>query len=252
MLQERQARILQFLKRDGRVVAAQLAAEFSVSEDTIRRDLREMASAGLCERVYGGALPAGRSVSGLAERIGIAPDRKQALARSVVELIPRKAVVFFDAGSTNLAVAEALPDNYPLTVLTNAPTIAVALHDRVDIETILIGGRIDRIAGGAVGAKAIEALSTIHPDICLIGTCGVGAKGELSAFGFEDAAFKSYALSRSRHVIVAATAEKFSVVAPYSVAAVEQYHCLVAERDADAERLQIIRESGCNVVVTRC
>src|SRR6478735_8994127 len=130
LLQERQSAISRKLQTHGRVLAAELAAEFGVSEDTVRRDLREMAAAGLCERVYGGALPVSPAGGSLNRRAGIARDRKLALATAAVSQIATGSMVFFDAGSTNLAIATALPMDLPLTAATNAPAIAAALMEK--------------------------------------------------------------------------------------------------------------------------
>jgi len=249
MLPERQSRIRQRLAQDGRVLAAALALEFSVSEDTIRRDLREMAAAGLCERVYGGALPVGLANTSLRQRMSVAMERKRALAEVAIRQIVPRSIVFFDAGSTHLAIAEALPDDLALTAVTNAPAIAMALAEKPEVDTILIGGLLDRVAGGAVGAKAIEALSGMRFELCLIGTCGIDEQGGLCAFGYEDAALKQFAITRSSRVLVAATTEKFGVSAPYAVASAAQYHCLVVEDDADPTRLHVIRKEGCDIVV---
>ena len=107
---ERQSEILAQLRAKGRVSAHELAQAFDVSEDTVRRDLREMAARGECERVYGGALlPAGQTVP-LRTRIADEPDRKAVLGRRVAGLLAEGSAVFFDAGSTNLAIARNLPE----------------------------------------------------------------------------------------------------------------------------------------------
>jgi DeoR/GlpR family transcriptional regulator of sugar metabolism len=248
MVQERQAEILRRLKQDGRVVAASLAAEFRISEDTIRRDLRDMANAGLCERVYGGALPVSRGVTTLSQRMGVASERKKALAAMATTLIPQRCTVYFDAGSTNLAIAEALHEDRVVTAATNSPAISLVLAEKPLVEVILIGGSLDRIVGGVVGAQAIEAMSAIRPDICFVGTCGIDAEGGLSAFRLEDAAFKRFVCGRSRKVIVAATREKFDAAAPYAVAAAGQYHCLVTEPGVDPDRFAPLREAGCEII----
>ena len=117
LLRERKTLIQERLKANGRVLAADLAAEFNVSEDTIRRDLREMAAAGLCERVYGGALPVVPAAhTTLSERIAMAPERKAALARVAVGLIEPGMTVFLDAGSTNLAIAQLIEPDLPVFV----------------------------------------------------------------------------------------------------------------------------------------
>ena len=131
LLHERQSLILKRIQDEGRVIAAALAQELSISEDTIRRDLREMAAAGLCRRVYGGALPPDDAGSSLVERLQIKPERKDAMARAALPLIETGMTVFIDAGSTNLAIARAIPPGLRLTVITNTPMVATALleHD---------------------------------------------------------------------------------------------------------------------------
>ncbi len=251
MLPERQEKIRVRLAADGRVLAASLAEEFGVSEDTIRRDLRDMAAAGLCERVYGGALPVSQGRTSLSQRLNVDRDRKRVLARAMVSLIEPGSVVFFDAGSTNLAIAEMLPDALVFTAVTNAPSIAVCLNDKPSVGTILIGGTVDRMVGGAVGAQALESVSRLAPDLCFIGACGLDEEAVLAVFSFEDAAFKRAIMARSRRTATAVTKEKFTISAPFPIALPGQYHCLVTEEDADPSRLAAIQARGCDVIIAR-
>jgi DeoR/GlpR family transcriptional regulator of sugar metabolism len=249
LLQERQSAISRKLQTHGRVLAAELAAEFGVSEDTVRRDLREMAAAGLCERVYGGALPISPAGGSLNHRAGVARDRKQSLAAAALSQIVPGSTVFFDAGSTNLAIATALPIDMTLTAVTNAPAIAAALIEKAAVQVILIGGLIDRQVGGAIGAKAMRDMESLSPDLCILGACGVDLTAGVTVFGFEDAEFKRFAALRSRHVLVAATSDKFGTAAPHGVVAASQCQCLVVERDADEAMLTQYRDLGCKTIV---
>lgn len=251
LLAERQSAIARKLQSDGRVIAAELAAEFGVSEDTVRRDLREMASAGLCERVYGGALPVSPAGGTLSHRATQAPDRKQSLAVATVSEIAPGSTVFFDAGSTNLAIASALPIDMVLTAATNAPAIASALLEKPGLNVVLIGGLLDRQVGGSLGAKAMRDMEALSPDLCILGACGIDLTSGVTTFGFEDAEFKRFAASRSRRVLVAATSEKFGTAAPHAVLPVAHCECLVVERDADPEMLAQYRDRGCRTVVAR-
>src|ERR1035437_8988748 len=115
--QERQRLILDRLEREGRVIAQELAQQFCTSEDTIRRDLRELAAAGRCHRVYGGALPIPPASTSLAERVAVLPTRKQALGVTLASLMPAGQVIFVDAGSTNLAAVRALPEEHALIIV---------------------------------------------------------------------------------------------------------------------------------------
>ena len=148
---ERHAAILDRLLRDGRVLAADLAAEFDTSEDTVRRDLRDLAAAGRCRRVYGGALPVSPATGPVSRRIAIAPDAKRALGRAAAALVEPGWTVLIDSGSTNLRIAEALPADRDLTVVTNAPAIAAALAGRPRLALVVLGGRVHPAIGAAFG-----------------------------------------------------------------------------------------------------
>jgi len=146
---ERQQQILERLGRDRRVLAAALAEAFSTSEDTIRRDLRELAGRGLCRRVYGGALPVSPASASVQVRVGEAMGRKAALGRELAALVEPGSLVFVDSGSTNLAAARAFPEGLRATAATHDPAIAVTLAARPQITAWLIGGRLDPQIGAA-------------------------------------------------------------------------------------------------------
>src|ERR1700748_1672333 len=107
------------------VVASALALEFDVSEDAIRRDLRALAAEGLCERVYGGALPLSRASAPMMARLDEGAARKRALAITAAATIQLKETLFLDNGSTNLALARVLPTDRALTVATNSVPIEI-------------------------------------------------------------------------------------------------------------------------------
>src|SRR5471030_3483486 len=107
--EERHRAIRDRLAAEGRVLAIDLAQELRTSEDTIRRDLRELAALGVCRRVYGGALPVSPASGPIATRENEFPESKAALAREAVKLVSAGQFIFLDAGTTNLAIARALP-----------------------------------------------------------------------------------------------------------------------------------------------
>src|ERR1700690_1455948 len=140
---ERQQQILERLDRDGRVLAASLAEASATSQDTLRRDLRDLAGRGLCRRVYGGALPLSPASSSAQIRAGEATDRKAALGHALAALIAPDSLLFVDSGSTNLAAVKAFPDDLRLTVATHGAAIAGALLAKPKVTLWLIGGRVD-------------------------------------------------------------------------------------------------------------
>ncbi len=246
LLDERHRVIRRRLAAEGRVLATELARDLGASEDTIRRDLRELASLGECRRVYGGALLISPASGTLAERQTQGIDRKAALAQEAVKLIAPGQVAFLDAGSTNLAIARALPNDANMTVVTNAPTIALALLDKVGIEVILVGGLMDVRAGAALGAQAVRDVSGMAPDICFVGACAVDARHGVRAFGFEDAVFKRALVERSC-IVVAATNDKLGTSAPFEVMPATDIDHMIVEHDAPTEQLKNFEEIGVRV-----
>ncbi len=243
LLKERHVFIQQRLLADGRVLALDLAQQLNVSEDTIRRDLRDLAAAGLCTRVYGGALPLSPATGPLAERRTQAPERKARLAQAAVALVVADSVLFIDAGSTNLAIAAALPE-LPLTVITNAAAVALALQERPAIELIMIGGRFDRRSGANLGAAALRDAERMRPDIFFLGGCGVDAEAGVTCFNYEEAEFKRSLAAISNAVLVAATSEKFGTAATYAVLPAAHLTHLVLEPDADRQQAEGFARQG--------
>ncbi len=244
---ERQALILEQLRQSGRVLAQDLAQNFGVSEDTVRRDLREMAARGECMRVYGGALLSDSKTVPLKTRIAEDADRKALLARAVVPVLKPGMVVFIDAGSTNLAIARAIPAGLNVTVVTNTPAIAAELTGRADIDLVLIGGKVDPAVGAAIDAMALRQLELMRPDLCVLGVCGVAVETGLSADVFEDAVFKRLVCSASQRIVAAITTEKLGHKAAFHVHDFSPPLSLVLERDADRVLVEGVSSRGVDV-----
>jgi DeoR/GlpR family transcriptional regulator of sugar metabolism len=229
---ERQKEILERIRRDGRVLATDLAREFSTSEDTIRRALRDLAAQGLCARVYGGALAISPASGPVLQRRGEAVDRKLALGQEMAAIIQPGQFVFIDTGSTNLAVARSLPKSIGLTVATHDPTIAAVLADRTDLTLITIGGQVNPLIGAAVDGRALRQVLELRPDLLLLGICAIDADDGVAAFHSEDAQMKRALLERSGSVAIAVLNDKLSASAPFQVAAADVVGDLVVEADA--------------------
>lgn len=230
---ERHSAILRLLIDDGRVLAGDLARYFGTSEDTIRRDLRDLAAAGLCRRVYGGALPLSPAAVPLRERQAEAPDAKAALGRAVAALVRPGETLLIDAGSTNTYVARALSADLGLTVITNAPAVAAALSGRSGFDLIVIGGRVDPQTGGSFGPRAWSEVAEIRPDLLVVGACAVSAGG-LSSFDPEEAAFKRLLWRRARRRIAAVISARLGTAAPFGFADLGELDTLVVDADAPA------------------
>ncbi|MGC1550205.1 MAG: DeoR/GlpR family DNA-binding transcription regulator [Rhodanobacter sp.] len=245
--QERQQLILQRLRSHGRVVAAELSAEFNVSEDSIRRDLRDLAAQGLCKRVYGGALPLSVVASTLKQRRGEHAGRKQALARKAATLVRQGQILLIDAGSTNAAIAAFLPERFGLTVVTNAPDIAQILLEREGFEILLIGGRIDVRIGAAVGAQALQEVQRVRADLCFPGACAIEADNGLWGFDSEEVLLKRAMIEASGETAIVVTSDKLGTVATHRVAPLSDVQHLVLEHDVDRATRAVFTAHGVTV-----
>lgn len=142
--QQRQALICQILQEDGRVVCADLAQRLQVSEHTIRRDLHELSKDGYCKKVYGGAVMTLPESMEYNERKEKNRATKSRIAQKCAQLVKPGGCIFIDTGTTNLAMAEALPGELALTVVTNSPEIAAVLLKKPLYEVVMLGGLVQR------------------------------------------------------------------------------------------------------------
>jgi DeoR/GlpR family transcriptional regulator of sugar metabolism len=243
---ERQERIWARVREHGRVIAADLAVEFRVSEDSIRRDLRELAARGLCKRVYGGALLMTHAAP-IAQRRGEHIERKRVLAQVAASLVSPGQILFIDAGSTNSAIAAALPERRGLTVVTNAPDVALALIGRPGFEVLTIGGRIDPKTGGAVGAMALRQIQGIRADLCFPGVCAADAQTGLWTLDPEEVVLKRTMIEASGETVLVATREKLLAAATHHTAPVASLTHLVVERGTEPAILAAWRAAGTTV-----
>lgn len=239
--------ILERLAVDQRVVARDLATEFGVSEDAIRRDLRDLASAGKCRKVYGGAISAGE-VTPFVERVDRDFHLKRSLARTGAAMIGSGDTVYIDAGTTNLLLAESLRRDQPVTVITNSVAIAAAVYRRPEVRLFLIGGHVDPDIDGSVGSIAQAQIDRYRPDMTFIGVCAVCPEHGVSATDDRDAELKRSAVASSKRVVLLATNDKLSRTAPHHVATTEQIDTVVVESDAPADDCARLSATGVQVV----
>src|SRR5271155_3935819 len=133
---QRKQQILAILKREGQVIAKDVAEAMEASEDTIRRDLRELAQEGRLQRVHGGAVPASPAVADFAGREQITAEGKVAIGRVAAGMIRAGQVVILDGGTTARQVARHIPAELQATVVTHSPTIALELVGHPHVEVI--------------------------------------------------------------------------------------------------------------------
>jgi DeoR/GlpR family transcriptional regulator of sugar metabolism len=250
LTEQRHLAILEELQRHGRVLARELAERLQVSEDTIRRDLRELSTRGALQRVHGGALPVSPALANLARRSGIAVDEKLALGRQAASLVADGQLVFVDGGTSTLAMVRQLPATRRATVATHSPVIAAALIEHPSIEVLMLGGRLFKHSGVAVGAGVAQAIQSLRADCYFLGVTGVDAAFGLSTGDAEEAQVKALLMASAAETVLMASSDKLGNVSPYRVAPLSALTTLIVTPQADPATLQALRAPGLEIIVS--
>ena len=258
--EERQRLVAARVAEAGRVSVTELAERFSVTTETVRRDLAALEAAGVLRRVHGGAVPADRASTAetaLFERQVTNLAEKQRMAEAAAALITasRAGSILLDAGSSTEAIAERLvgsrADNgRELVVMTNALPIADKLAAEPGLAVHLLGGRIRPVTRAAVGQATIDAVERLRPDLAFVGANGVHPSFGISTPDAEEAAVKAAFVRSARRVVVIADHTKFNVETLVQFGRLDQLDTLVTDRAPVGDLAAALAEAGVEVVTS--
>jgi len=246
---ERKQFILEVLQRNGKVLSSELSDRFKVSEDTIRRDLRDLAEAGLLMRVHGGALPASGQALSYTARQSQKQTAKEAIGRAAAGLVRSGQVVLLDGGTTTLQVVQHLPLDLHATIVTHSPTIAIALVDHPHIEVIMLGGKLFKSSLVVVGVETVEALRNIRADVCLLGIRSLHPEIGISTSNIEETHIKRAMIDSAAEVIALASEEKLGTASPYIVGSIAQLTHIVTEKTVSEQILAPYKAAGVAIIL---
>ncbi len=244
---QRKKLLLARLAAEGQLVAKALALELGTSEDTIRRDLRELAAQGQLQRVHGGALPASATMGDLQVREQVSTADKLALGRFGASLIQPGQLVILDGGTTAIQVARHLAPGLRATVVTHSPAVAVELALHPGIEILVLGGKLFRHSMVNVGASVIAAASRLRADLFFLGVTGVHPGAGLSTGDAEEAAVKRALHERAAETVVLASAEKLMAASPFVVVPLAGVSLLAVPRATPERVTRALRAGGVKV-----
>lgn len=245
---QRRDELLRVLRTEGRVVARDVAERLGLSEDTVRRDLRDLAAAGLAQRVYGGALPVSPALADYAGRQTVAVENKDRVARRAAALVTPGCTVILDGGTTALAVARALPPDLRATIVTHSPTVAAALAEHPTVEVLVLGGRLDKHSVVTSGAITAEAAAGVWADVFLLGVTGVHPEAGLTTGDAEEAATKRTLAGRAGDTYVLASAEKIGAASTFRVLPLADVTGIVTDVPEDDPAARALREAGAPLI----
>lgn len=225
---ERQQRIRALLEERGRVEVLEIARLMQVSEHTVRRDLLALQKQGLLQRTHGGAISVNTARAGISVRSAVAAGAKAALAAAAAVLFRPGQTVILDAGSTTLALAQALQVR-PLTVITNSLDIAQHFAADPEVQLLLTGGTWHAFERALWGPAAEAMLAHCRADWAVPGACAVDVLQGVTASDEADASLKRTMIGRALQTMVLADASKRGGVGPFLVAEWSRVDVLVAD-----------------------
>lgn len=246
---ERQQRIVEIARDAGRVEVLSLAEVFGVTAETVRRDLTALEGRGALRRVHGGALPVDRAAMEptLTDRLNKAGPQKRRIAERALAELPPDGTILLDAGSTTWAIAELLPPDRELTVVTNSLAIATLLETRAGTELYLLGGRVRHRTGAVVGEWLDQALADVQVDVAFIGANGFSVGRGFSTPDQVEAAAKRAMLHSARRAIVVADASKAGQEHFHRFARLDEVAMLITDSGLDDETVEQLDTAGMDV-----
>ncbi|MFO1088759.1 MAG: DeoR/GlpR family DNA-binding transcription regulator [Hyphomicrobiales bacterium] len=231
LVDQRHQAILEIARRAGRVSVEGLAAHFDVTPQTIRKDLNDLCERRLLARVHGGAIvSSGIENVDYEARRAIAAAEKERIGAAAAALIPDRAALFINIGTTTEAVAQALSRHSGLMVITNNINVASILRPLPNVEVIIAGGVVRRSDGGIVGEAAVEFIRQFRVDFAIIGVSAIDTDGSLLDFDYREVQVARAIIENARQVILVADSTKFERSAPVRIGHLSQVGTFITDR----------------------
>ncbi|GGM30414.1 DeoR family transcriptional regulator [Paraliobacillus quinghaiensis] len=227
--EERQQIILKILNEEQKVIASDLSQRLEVSEDTIRRDLKELDNIGLIRRVHRGALRIGPPVVDFSTRQHMLNEVKTKLAAKALEYINEDMVILIDGGTTNLNLVNQLPLTLKATIITNSPPIAMALSNHEQIEVIMIGGTLFKESMVNLGIDTVDALNNMRADLYIMGIHKIDPSIGITVPSLSEASVKRKMVSISNEILGMVTSDKLGTFSNHIITPTNVLTYLITE-----------------------
>jgi DeoR/GlpR family transcriptional regulator of sugar metabolism len=226
--EERQQLILEHLKTAKKINLGDLSNMLTVSYDSVRRDVIELEDKGLLKKVHGGVV----SNSYLNILSGQRKDVKKGgdleiVIKKAVKFLKNNQIIILDGGTTNFFLAEQIPKNLTLTVITNSPPLAMALNDHENVEVILLGGRYYKRYQIAMGPEVSNQLKRFNADIYFMGVNGIDKTKGLTIRNYEESILKQQMMAAAKNTICCVVEEKIGVLEAYQICPLEKINTLI-------------------------
>lgn len=244
---ERQSFILHQVNLHNKVLSVDLSQQMGVSEDTIRRDLNEMAKLGKLIKAHGGALSKSFHLSIASDHV-YALDSKKRIATKACRLIKDGMFILTSGGTTIIELAKSLPPELTATFITVSLPAAYEYIHHPNIEVIFIGDKISKNSQISIGGSVVSRIQGIRADLCFLGTNAIDTKHGITDNDWEVVEVKKAMVESSDRVASLSISEKLNTAQRIKVCGISNIHTLVTELDPGDELLQPYHTAGIEVI----
>src|SRR3954471_6801082 len=245
---ERQAYILHQVNLHNKVLSTDLSQHINVSDDTIRRDLQELAEAGKLIKVHGGALSPSFHNGLHTSKEVYSYTQKKIIAQKAASLIKDGMFVLTGGGTTIIELARALPNSLHATFISGSIPAIFEYMNHPNIDVIVIGDKISKNSKITVGLEAISRIRQIKADICFLGINSINIENGVSDNDWEVVQIKKAMIESAQKVVCLTIAEKINSQQPIRICDCTRIDTLITELSPDEEILQPYREAGIKVL----
>jgi len=250
LITPRQIEILNIAREKGRVNVEELAERFSVTPQTIRKDLNDLCDRRMLQRVHGGAvLASGVENMGYEARNTLALEQKRRIGLRTAALLPDNCSLFINIGTTTEQVARSLTSHRGLLVITNNINVANILRPSPGIEVIIAGGLVRRNDGGVVGEATAEFINQFKVDYAVIGASAIEEDGAILDYDHREVRVAQAIIRNARRVVLVADSMKFARSAPVRIAHLSQINIFVTDSPLPPALDEIARQHGVQVEI---
>lgn len=245
-LNPRQQELLDAVRQQGVSSVEGLATRFGVTLQTVRRDIRILAEAGLLARFHGGVRTPVSTTENIAyrQRQSLNEEGKQRIARAIAAAVPDGCSMIINIGTTTEAVARELLHHKDLRVITNNLNVAGILANNPACEVIVAGGVVRSRDRGIVGEATVDFIRQFKADIGLIGISGIEADGTLRDFDYREVKVARTIIEHSREVWLATDVSKFNRRAMVELGHLSQIDTLFTDSTPPAPFPTLLADAG--------
>jgi DeoR/GlpR family transcriptional regulator of sugar metabolism len=245
---ERQAYILHQVNLHNKVLSTDLSLHINVSDDTIRRDLQELAESGKIIKVHGGALSPSFHNGHHTSKEVYSYTQKKIIAQKAVSLIEDGMFILTGGGTTIIELARALPTNLHATFISGSIPAIYEYMNHPNIDVIVIGDKILKNSKITVGLEAISKIKQLKADLCFLGINAINIENGVSDNDWEVVQIKRAMIESSQKLVCLTISEKINSQQPLQVCESNKIHTLITEASADEPLLDPYKKAGINVL----